>query len=273
MPKLVDLTKNIFGNLIVLYRGENSSAGSAKWACKCSCGEVVLVYGGSLTSGATKSCGCMSDRGKRYSVKPASKYVKYSNKRKRNRLYGIGINDGQEDIASIKNKGTDSYAIYSIWTRMMRRGYSVSFKKSHPTYKNCTVAEEWHRFSNFKSWVETQDWRGKELDKDILIKGNKLYSPSTCLFVSHHVNSLLHDNAASRGKYPQGITFDGKNKKYRAKVSLNCSSIHIGRYASINKAISAYEKAKAKIIYDEALNQVDVKIYSALMFRAYEFIR
>jgi len=273
MPKFIDLTNNIFNALTVLYRGENSKTGHVRWVCRCSCGEVVLVFGGSLTFGSTGSCGCLSDRGKRYSSKNNYIYKKFNKKRKRGSLiYGVGINDGNENIASKQCENTDEYLIYHMWTGMLRRCYSLPFKNRNPTYKNCAVERNWHKFSHFKAWVETQDWKGKELDKDILIKGNKLYSSSTCLFVSHSINSLFICSYPSERCLPHGVTFDKVNKKYRAKVSFGGKTIHIGRYSFVGDAVSAYKKIKAKIIYDSALEQIDIKVYSALIMRSYEFL-
>lgn len=47
----------------------------------------------------------------------------------------------------------------------------------------CSVCEEWLTFSNFKRWMEQQDYEGKALDKDLLVSQNKTYSSETCVFV------------------------------------------------------------------------------------------
>ena len=74
---------------------------------------------------------------------------------------------------------------------MLQRCYSESHLVRQPTYKGCSVCEEWLTFSNFKSWMEQQDWEGKQLDKDLLVYKNKIYSPETCVFVSSVINSFF----------------------------------------------------------------------------------
>ena len=81
-----------------------------------------------------------------------------------------------------------------------------------PTYKGCSVSEEWLRFSNFKRWMEKQDWDGKQLDKDILFEGNKVYSAETCVFVTSVVNSFTSDSGAKRGEWLIGVSLGIKRR-------------------------------------------------------------
>lgn len=79
---------------------------------------------------------------------------------------------------------------YSRWKNMIQRCYLDSCRNDNPTYKDCTVAEEWHNFQNFANWFYTQDFKsGYELDKDIKVPGNKIYSPETCLLVTRADNT------------------------------------------------------------------------------------
>jgi hypothetical protein len=89
---------------------------------------------------------------------------------------------------------------------MLRRVFSDKFLQENPSYEGCTVSQEWKKFSTFKAWMEQRVWEGLELDKDILVKGNKEYGPNTCCFVPKYINSLLLDVAKSRGDYPIGVT-------------------------------------------------------------------
>lgn len=79
--------------------------------------------------------------------------------------------------------------IYTTWTSMMHRCYDANFHKNNKTYKDCTVCPEWHNFQTFAEWMSSQEYEGKQLDKDIKIKGNKVYSPDTCMFVTHGDNA------------------------------------------------------------------------------------
>lgn len=119
--------------------------------------------------------------------------------RKRNKLvHGVGVNDANYPVVNysstnkITGKPTQTICIfYNTWKAMLERCYSESLKRRRPSYIGCTVCEEWLLFSNFKVWMETQDWKGNQLDKDLLIEHNKVYSPETCLFLSREVNSFL----------------------------------------------------------------------------------
>ncbi len=80
---------------------------------------------------------------------------------------------------------------YRKWHSMLSRCYLYSQFSKRKGYEDCYVCEEWHNFQNFAKWVEVnypKDGSNYELDKDIKIKGNKVYSPNTCLFVSKFEN-------------------------------------------------------------------------------------
>lgn len=104
---------------------------------------------------------------------------------------GVGINDSdyvvqkKETIKGIDGKRKQRLVwicpYYRAWQSMLVRAYSKSYHKRRPTYIGCSVSEEWKTFSNFKSWMEGQVWEGKQLDKDLLVEGNKVYSEETCV--------------------------------------------------------------------------------------------
>jgi len=104
---------------------------------------------------------------------------------------GVGLNDSEYMIATtIKGKQFRCH-YYETWANMFMRCYSEKYQHNRPSYKNCTVCDEWLVFSVFKSWMKKQDWKGKSLDKDILIKDNKIYSPESCSFVSTKENTIM----------------------------------------------------------------------------------
>ena len=114
---------------------------------------------------------------------------------KRTLKYGVGINDAQYQV---QLRNTDNTLLtcpfYKVWSDMLKRCYSQTFLTKNPTYKGCYVCTPWLTFSNFRKWMETQAWKGKELDKDILIAGNKIYSPETCIYVPQWLNSFTINN-------------------------------------------------------------------------------
>lgn len=84
-------------------------------------------------------------------------------------------------------------AAYSRWSDMIKRCYDLNKQEKHPTYKGCSVCDEWHNFQCFANWFEAnhpKDGKRYELDKDILVPGNKVYSPETCMFVTRSENAL-----------------------------------------------------------------------------------
>lgn len=106
-------------------------------------------------------------------------------------IYGVGVNDSDYKVnPTVKGKRVKC-PFYMKWRNMIARCYSSAYHKIKPSYKGCVVCSEWLSFSNFKSWMIKQDWKGKQLDKDIVKLGNKEYSPSTCVFVSNSVNCAM----------------------------------------------------------------------------------
>ena len=180
-------------------------------------------------------------------------------------IFGFGINDYKGNIFS-REKGLEVF--YSVWHSMIRRCYSEYHKKHGPTYKGCSVCEEWRYLSNFKSWFDENYKEGCHLDKDILVQGNKVYSPDTCCFVPQYVNSLLTDHRGARGKYKIGVT--KANKGYTACVSRCGKEQYLGTFNTEDEAFTAYVKAKKEVIMEtaqKAINEglIDERIYNALL--------
>jgi hypothetical protein len=166
---------------------------------------------------------------------------------KKKLVCGVGVNDADYPINPRVNGKHKMCPYYKKWSSMMQRCYSDRYQKRQQTYIGCTVAKEWHSFMNFKKWMEAQDWKNKQLDKDILCPGNKIYSPETCLFVPSAINKIFLDTAAKRGKYPMGVYLNKPSKKYQASIKIDGKLINIGSYHSIGEAEQAY--LKAKILY------------------------
>ncbi len=183
---------------------------------------------------------------------------------RRRLVQGVGLNDSDCTTEITINGKSATCPVYKRWNCMLERCYSLKYHKRQPTYIGCTVCDEWLTFSNFKAWMEKQDWKGKQLDKDLLTQGNKIYSPDFCLFVDSNINSLLIDRKASRGKSPQGVCFNKGVDRYVARVSVNGRPKHLGYFDSPKLAHDAYRLAKYAIIKEVALRQSE-PLRSALL--------
>jgi hypothetical protein len=86
------------------------------------------------------------------------------------------------------------------------------------------------------------------LDKDILFKGNKIYSPETCVFVPSDINILFTKTNAKRGDFPIGVTYNKKVGKYQSRCNVNSKLIHIDFFNTPEEAFFAYKIFKEKLI-------------------------
>lgn len=121
-----------------------------------------------------------------------------------------------------KYKSTSHSDMYNIWIKIFERCYSENSRWKYMSYKDCSVIEHWHCFQNFAEWFDKNHksyMKGWHLDKDILIKGNKIYSPETCAFVPPELNIIFTKRQNSRGKYPIGVKAD--EKKFKATINKN----------------------------------------------------
>ena len=184
------------------------------------------------------------------------------------RLYlGVGIMDADYPVQPLLPNGKrDRCPYYVIWTNVLSRCFSASEKLRHPTYKDVTCCEEWLTFSNFKSWMETQDWRGKHLDKDLLVAHNKIYSPETCVFIAPSINSFLLKSDKNRGDYPLGVTFQKDCDKFRSFCGVNYKGNrkHLGLFSTPMSAHKAWQKEKIKQAKTLQSEQTDPKVIKGL---------
>lgn len=167
-------------------------------------------------------------------------------------LYGVGVNDAWYNVTCTFNGKVEKCPYYERWQSMLSRCYSLHYLSRKPTYKGCSVIDEWKVFSNFRKWMEKQDWFGKHLDKDLLVVGNKVYSPSTCVFISLSLNNLLLDSKNSRGKYPQGVYWNKGNSKYMARCYNKGRQEFLGYFSCVKQAEIAYCKKKSEVILTES---------------------
>ena len=164
-----------------------------------------------------------------------------------------------------KYNSKNSEKTHSVWHSMFTRCYDKDYLRRFPTYNECTVTVEWHNFQNFAEWFENNYVDGWQHDKDILKKGNKIYSPETCCFVPKEINYLILRRQSVRGKYPIGVT--KKGNKYEARVSKNGSKESQGIFNTPEEAFQAYKIGKEKWIKKVAEKWkkfISKKVYKAL---------
>lgn len=198
------------------------------------------------------------------------------------RIYGVGINDAgyvvqsSETIGYVNGKRKRKLVymcpFFSVWAAMMKRCYSTKTHQNSPTYIGCSVVEEWLTFSNFRAWMEQQDWQGKQLDKDILIPGNKIYGPVSCVFVPSKVNTFLLECNKSRGQYPIGVHRDKSSGKYMALIR-DGSGVrkYLGIFKTPDEAHLAWLTAKSGLAKQLAAEILagggDIRVANAIVER------
>jgi hypothetical protein len=193
-------------------------------------------------------------------------------------VYGVGINDADYEVYEYeyvivdgmkKQKMVWCCPYYRTWKDMLQRCYSDKYQERRPTYKGCSVSEEWLTFSVFKSWMEEQDWEGKQLDKDLLFEGNKVYSKETCVFVTQKVNSFTLDCGASKGEWLIGVFWNKKNGKFMSRCCnpLTKKREYLGLFLDELEAHNAWLKRKLEIAHQLAAIQDDERVAKALIAR------
>jgi len=188
-------------------------------------------------------------------------------------VHGVGY-VGIGDFKPSKN-GVDTKE-YSVWKGMLKRCYSEKFIQKNPTYKGCTVCEEWHNFQSFAEWFVSQKNHNcnYHLDKDILCDGNKIYSPERCVLAPIQINSLLVDSRASRGVYPIGVGYSKSKERYQAYITIDGKQKHLGYYGDLDSASKAYRSAKHANIKRVALKwkgSIDKSLFDALIKRLEQY--
>ena len=156
-------------------------------------------------------------------------------------IYGIGYLGIGRYISHTK--------MYDIWCKMIQRCYTNKHK--YPTYSDCTVCDEWHNFQNFAKWYCENYYEVPNqkmcVDKDILHKGNKVYSPDNCMIVPNNINALFTKRQNCRGNLPIGVCY---NKKYFIAYCNNGKgkSVTLGYYNNKNDAFQSYKLYKENLI-------------------------
>jgi hypothetical protein len=251
MPKIIDQNKiigeerlNHYGSSMIIEKYNNAHE---VWVRFTETGNVVKTQWGNFISGKVRNV-----------------YDKT--------IYGVAfIGEGKYKV-SVNGKYIHQYV---IWYNMLTRCHSQKWHEKYPYYRGCTVCDEWLNFQNFAAWYDQNfyqiEGQKMHLDKDILFKRNKVYSPETCVFVPKNINSLFVKCDSVRGKYPVGVCKrnDRVNKPYSVSCNNNKGeSIHFGYYSDIKEAFLVYKKQKEiiiKTIADEFRDNIPEKLYDAMV--------
>ena len=183
-------------------------------------------------------------------------------------VFGVGVSGNKYPfrIDGIKTKE------YALWCDMLRRCYSDAYKKRQPTYEGCKCSDNFKSYEYFYEWCHNQIGFGVsdfELDKDLLVKGNKIYSENICVFIPSEINSLLTKRESSRGKHLIGVCWSKRDKSFVAQVSKNKGKReHLGYFKTEIEAFNAYKEAKETFVKELANKwegKIDPRAYEALM--------
>ena len=307
---LIDTRFNMIRVVSYLYKKDKTKGKGYYhyYNCQCECGNELILSRMQIINKTKVNCGCnklikKSRKTERIGEINKNKQglnmeiIKYENSKNidvkfedgyiaRNRCYH-SFKNGILESPFLKKKNTDigymgsgiynfkEYKkIYNTWKNMLRRCYLKEEMGKHPSYIDCSVCEEWHNYQNFAKWYEENYWGNNtklQLDKDILIKGNKEYSPNTCVFVNKYINCLFTKSNNTRGDFPIGVSlYDVKDKRYMARYNENGKLIKIGVYDNPNDAFNAYKLFKEKYIkqiadeYKNKYKNFPQKLYDAM---------
>ena len=183
-------------------------------------------------------------------------------------VYGVGVT-GTKYPSKVNGVITKEY---KLWQNMLERCYSDALKKRCPTYEGCEISDKLKSYEYFYEWCHKQIGFGNQgwhLDKDLLIKGNKVYSEDSCVFIPQEINKVLTKRTTSRGEYLIGVSWHKTHKAFVARVNKNKGKQeHLGYYKTELEAYNAYKIAKESFIKEQAekwKSQIDVRAYNALM--------
>ena len=180
---------------------------------------------------------------------------------------------GRNDVLFQVTVGDNHIWQYDLWKTMIRRSFNGEYKARNPTYQDVTCCDEWLSFATFVEWVNKEvGYSGKpagvELDKDVIARGNKCYSPEACSFVPKAVNNLLTDSNAIRGKYPVGVSLNTLSQSYRSALKCYGKRKHLGSYSTPEEAFLAYKVAKEaqiKAVANQYRDALKPAVYESLM--------
>lgn len=159
---------------------------------------------------------------------------------------------------------------YKHWFNMMDRCTKTSQK--YVNYFKCFVDKQWYNYQEFAEWCNWQvgfSQDGWHLDKDLLCKDNRTYSPEFCVFLPQELNNFDNKRETLRGEYPIGVTLDKASSKFASQGNFKgFHKKHLGRYDTPIEAFLKYKEVKelhAKHLADKYSGVVDDRVIEALL--------
>ena len=187
-------------------------------------------------------------------------------------LCGVGFNDKTKPVF-VDGKIVKEY---DLWQNMLKRCFSEKLRTRSPTYKGCNVSDNFLNYSYFYDWCQEQTGFGKvdekgrywQLDKDLLLVGNKTYSETTCVFVPQEINKFFTDSGNVRGQYPVGVYFDKQKGKFRSQCKVNGKQQYLGLFNTHKEAFAVYKPFKEALCKQLALkweSEIDSRLFNEMV--------
>lgn len=181
-------------------------------------------------------------------------------------LHGVAYMGVGEHKAKIKGKHVQTY---SIWSGAVMRCYCPVRLAKRPSYEGCTLSNDWLCYQNFAEWYVSHEsyGLGYELDKDLLFKGNKVYSAETCCLLPREINLLIRDSRTKESDLPIGV-LKSPNGNFTANVKYKGNDNYLGTFITLEEASSAYTGYKEQLVKEVALEwkgKIEPRAFDALM--------
>jgi len=185
---------------------------------------------------------------------------------------GVGFNDKTRPVFVNGKKVKE----YDLWQNMLNRCFSEKLQTICPTYKGCSVSDNFLNYTFFYDWCHKQVGFGKvdengrywQLDKDLLFVDNKTYSETTCVFVPQEINKFFTDRGNDRGEYPVGVYFNKQTGKFRADCAVNGKLQYLGLFNTVDEAFAVYKPFKENLCKQLALkweSEIDPRLFNTMM--------
>ncbi len=213
----------------------------------------------------------------KYKVRVHAAYREFKNGNIKNPYYPSVFGVGMLGVKYITKVNGENTKEYLIWRKILGRCYDEKTKGKRPTYQDVTCCNDWLLYENFYDWLHKQSnydkWLNGErwaIDKDILVKGNQIYSPETCCLVPNNVNGLFIKQDRKRGTLPIGVIKKGSKFQVYCQNPFTNKKECLGTFDAPEEAFQAYKKHKEEIIkqvaqFEYAQGNITKECYEAML--------